>query len=288
MKREAVLLYLRDVLALELAKHKLQQMFSQEESAYRRKQKKLSETDYWRERELNRVGPYWLTILAILAVASLVGYINRQVDSIFLGLAYELVNAAGAVAVILILIWIGMCVSENVKIRSEQRDIWFHNREEAHREEKNKKALAQITQEWNGRKSYLKNELNNVKELLKRAYRMNLLPNPYRNLASVYYIYNYMSSSQENLTDTLLHSHLESGVQRILNKLDDIVAQNERMIFQNRRVEAGNSQLMAQTKKMLESLQSVQDDSTQAAQYSALAAIYSGTSAYFSAANYLK
>ena len=288
MKREAVLLYLRDLLALELAKHKLEQMFRQEEGAYLQKQRKLSETDYWQTSELNRVGPLWLAILVISVVPSLLGYINDRVDSVFLGLISGWANAAGTVAVILVLILIGICVSENVTIRSQQRDAQLHNQEEARREEKNKEMLAQITQKWNVRKSYLKNELDKVKKLLKRAYSLNLLPNPYRNLASVYYIYNYMSSSQENLTDTLLHSHLESGVQRILDKLDDIVIQNERVIFQNRRIEAANSQLTAKTNQMLQSLQNVQADSRQAAQYSALAAIYSGTSAYFSAANYLK
>ena len=47
---------------------------------------------------------------------------------------------------------------------------------------------------WAQRSAYLRNELNKVESLLTEYYNQNILPAPYRNLAALIYIYDYMLS----------------------------------------------------------------------------------------------
>lgn len=78
--------------------------------------------------------------------------------------------------------------------------------------------------------AFYSQEIQKVDALLSEAYSLNILPAPYRNLHSVYYIYEYMSTSQATLEETLLHEHMENGFQRILSRLDTIITQNEKII----------------------------------------------------------
>ena len=126
-----------------------------------------------------------------------------------------------------------------------------------------------------------------MNQLLRSYYSMNILPNTYRNLASVYYIYDYMSSSQENLQDTLLHEHMENGIQRILAKLDTIISQNQELIFRTHILEANSKEMINHNKEMLRSLNQTQLNTADAAKYAELGANYSAATAYFSLANYL-
>lgn len=135
--------------------------------------------------------------------------------------------------------------------------------------------------------NFLKSELDKVNQLLRSYYSMNILPNTYRNLASVYYIYDYMSSSQENLQDTLLHEHMENGIQRILAKLDTIISQNQELIFRTHILEANSKEMINHNKEMLRSLNQTQLNTADAAKYAELGANYSAATAYFSLANYL-
>lgn len=97
--------------------------------------------------------------------------------------------------------------------------------------------------------------MQKVSALLEDAYSLNLLAKPYRNLPSVYYIYEYMSTSQASLKETVMHAQIENGFQRIEKKLDIIINQNEDIIFATRRIEANTAKTVEQTTEMLENLQ---------------------------------
>ena len=130
--------------------------------------------------------------------------------------------------------------------------------------------------------------MNKVESLLTEYYNQNILPAPYRNLAALIYIYDYMSTSKESFQDTLIHEHMANGINKILKKLDQIILQNERMMFHIHRIEAQNKDIVMQNQNMLESLTCVEDNLTETAEYAKLAENYSRTAAYFSAANYLE
>lgn len=97
-----------------------------------------------------------------------------------------------------------------------------------------------------------------------------------------------MSSSQENLKDTLIHEHMENGIQRILKKLDYIIEQNQEIIFHNRILEADNEKIIKQNKGMLSTLKQTEINTEMAAQYAEISANYSKVNTFFSCANYLK
>ena len=168
------------------------------------------------------------------------------------------------------------------------REIRLHNLEEEKRIRKNRELLDEIERKWNKRESYLRSEYQKVRVLLQDAYKMNILATQYRNLASVLYIYDYMASSQASFTDTLIHEHMENGIQRIEAKLDSIVMQNEQIILHNRHQEALNSQMTEKTDNMIRTLQQTERNTMLAAQYAELSAVYSRANAYFGYANYLK
>ena len=146
----------------------------------------------------------------------------------------------------------------------------------------------------NNKEQQLKKELQKVTALLEEAYSLNILAKPYRNLLSVYYIYEYMSASQASLEETFMHEHMENGFQRIEKKLDTIIEQNEEIIFATRQIEANTSRTVGQTTEMLKNLQKslesqqrTEQNTLEAAQYASICATYSKTTAFFSTANYL-
>lgn len=145
-----------------------------------------------------------------------------------------------------------------------------------------------MTTEKEQRVSYWQDQYSKVNTLMERNYNLNILPQPYRNLAALVYIYDYMSTSQESLQDTFLHEHLENGIQRILAKLDTIIAQNRVLIFQNRILEAKSQTMIDQNSQMLSLMAQTEQNTSEAKQYAELAANYSEANAFFTLADYLK
>lgn len=145
-----------------------------------------------------------------------------------------------------------------------------------------------VNYQWRKRSAYLKSEKSKVEALLQNYYGLNILANPYRNLASVYYIYDYMSSCQDSLKETLIHEHMENGIQRILEKLDDVIRSNEEMILRTRVLESHSKRIIEQNEELLKSAERMNESNDLIVENTALIANYSKVNAYFSLANYLK
>lgn len=73
-----------------------------------------------------------------------------------------------------------------------------------------------------------------------------------------------------------------------MNKLDQIIQQNEYIIFNQHRLEAQNDKIVSQNEKMLGSLERTETNTYAAAQYAQMASNYSKATAYFAAALYLE
>lgn len=141
----------------------------------------------------------------------------------------------------------------------------------------------------------LKKELAMADSVLRKAYSHNIIPQPYRNLASICYIYGYMATSQATLKDTLLHAHMENGIQRITSRLNAFMKQNEELILTARRIEYNTEQQLAQNQQILRGLQqnlSAQQRTAQntreISQYAKIAATNTQTSAFFQMATYFQ
>lgn len=159
---------------------------------------------------------------------------------------------------------------------------------------KNDEEYSKLKGKWDKYLDYLDNERDKVQALLDNEYNLNLIPKYYRELAPIYYIYEYMSTSKESLTDTLLHTHIEDGIRRIEKKLDCIIEQNKEIIFGNRKIINNTRQLHEDTTQMLYNMEQqlksqeyIENNTEEAAYYAKIAANYCEANAYFSLAKYL-
>ncbi|MCD8147743.1 MAG: hypothetical protein LUD84_10810 [Clostridiales bacterium] len=375
INRDALILYLRDLRDLEMARYHIKNMIAREEAAYQKTDAQLQKDlqkalqspnfDFWefqpeREQNYSWKGSTGVCILGIIVgtilfVVSIPGIQSGSSSSNFFlfefigGLVLLFFSLLMTVGVIMVVSCVVVIIKDisgerkyreelektNAEIRARNREneerARQHNAEERERKEQytqhcaeSKKKYARLRvknqQKWGKRKQFLEGERDRVKGLLDDAYGENILPAPYRQLAPLYYIYDYMSTSRVSFEDTLMHEHMESGFQRILARLDKIVENEAEEIFHLRRMEAQNEKMIAQNEDMLVALEminnSIQDSSLrmnatlggirdntyqtsryaqqtsqyaqQASQYAGIAATYSAANVYFSWANYLK
>lgn len=291
MNREAMLLYLRDLRDLEVARNRINEIIHKEYNITKRKWDDLNRTnlvDVPAKEKNSRLGTAFIAMCFIsgcLMLFLIWPSFSRPGadDDIFL----KIFTFGAILAIIAGFLSLGVrrwFISDNKK-DIERAEV--HNAIEVLRVSDNAEESRNLERRWKERLTYLENERNEVSALLEKSYSLNIIANQYRTLASIYYIYDYMSSSQATLEETLMHEHMENGIQRILSKLDGIIESNQQIIFQNRAIEASNRKMIAQNEQMLTSLQSTEYNTAIAAQYAGVAASYSAANAYFSAANYL-
>ena len=152
----------------------------------------------------------------------------------------------------------------------ENNKIIFQNRDDELRKLKNHQKQ---------REAYFQSELNRIDSILKDFWNMNIIPNRYRNLPSIIWIYDWMSSSQETLESTLMHAHIEEGIQRIEKKMDQIIDKIEESIRETRLLNERTSSIISQNQSMLASLERTERNTSIAAEYSQLSANYNKANA---------
>lgn len=290
MNRDAFLIYLRDLRDLEFAKKSLDTALTQGKDNYDGQVNFLNRTNYKQADSDLFVHVLLDSIKVLIAAFGLVIVIpmTKRVtlfperNFLFFGTIDAVVTyLIAGILIIYIIAKIVMFILRVIKSISDKKEVREHNRQEAIAEENRKKQLVTLNATWNKESASLKKQYNKVDTLLKNGYNLNLIPSPYRNLASLYYIYDYMSTSQASLEDTLMHEHMENGIQRILSRLDSIIAQNEQIIFQNRQLEAQNRQMIERTDRMLASLQRTEQNTLEGKQYAQINAQHTQTIAFF-------
>lgn len=130
----------------------------------------------------------------------------------------------------------------------------------------------------------IKEEYRRADELLQSAYSANIIPVQFRNIYAVWYIHDFITTSNESLANALVLRNLDE----IKQKLDTIIEQNNRMIIQNAVLMSQNSQILQQNQDMLGKLKNMEDNIERASQYAQIAANNAEVCAYMSCANYLK
>lgn len=140
------------------------------------------------------------------------------------------------------------------------------------------------------------NELQRVTLLLADAYRNPILVPTYRNLASVYYIYEKMSQSQESLGDILMREHMENGIEKLEEKLEEkldrVLTETEDTILWMRRRESREKkavertmQMLQDLKKALESQPRTKQSILEISQYAGICETYRRTNDFFAEGN---
>lgn len=286
MKREALMLYLQNVRDLEVAKHRLEVLYNDEHNTYRKRVQQLPTTvSEPKHEEPNDYPGGALSAVIVLAIFALVTFSDAPALS-----AFCIVGLVTALIVFFIRLAnythsVASCKEQNARAESNHQI-------QVAKAEQNQAQLQTLNKEWERREMGFRKEYAKVTELLKNFYNMNILPSQYRTLSSVCYIYDYMSTSQASLQDTLIHEHMENGIQRLESKLNVIIYRIENVVYETRCMRQENRQalerIIAQNSDMLGQLQRIEVNAENAATYAELASNYSKANAYFSAADYLK
>lgn len=275
MDRNAIVLYLREVRDLEFAQRKIIQTHNLEKKSFEKEEQRLivphfSDPGDYHEYSVNIP---WA------------GFIGGGILVLFI--AFPLLEILG-------IYLLYKSIKQYNKEKQLQKDSYESYKEsiemykkDMERIEGNKEEYAIISEQWNKKNEFWHEEYDTVTTLLNNYYALNILPQPYRNIQSVYYLYDYMSTSKESLSDAFLHEHMENGIQKILARLDQIVAQNEEIIFSLRRIEAQNQEVIDQNYTAISSLEKTKETTQEISKKMDVGNNYLRATTYFSAASYL-
>lgn len=288
MERKAVLIYLRDVWDLEFAKRKLTELYDQEKKKVKQKLEYLETPHYCDEVQKN-----WIPsaiALGVFGVMTLICFLIMQMRS------YTLVDLMRSAVfrtffwtlLVIFVVLLILTIIDVVKSDRRLTEAREANERERERLEENEPEIRRVKAYWEKRSKYLKDQYSTVCRLLDSYYGQNLIAKPYRNLPSLIYLYDFMSTSQSTLSEAQYHAHLEEGIKKIEAKLDTVVKQKEKNVFYQRISEAHDRALISQHKRMIESLRKTDHNNVNVAEYAKLSDNYGETVEFFGKAEYLE
>ncbi|SEK99239.1 hypothetical protein SAMN02910353_01667 [Ruminococcus sp. YRD2003] len=111
-----------------------------------------------------------------------------------------------------------------------------------------------------------------VGALLAKAYSANIIPQQFRNIQGVYYLYDYLSTSNQSLSEALMQANLES----IKQKMDKMIQLQSVQIIQQ-------AQTNAKLGQLIEISEDIRMNTALAAKYAEIAAINSALNAQLAA-----
>ena len=106
---------------------------------------------------------------------------------------------------------------------------------------------------------------------LNEAYSINIIPLTFRNIQGIYYLYDYLSTSNHSLSEALVQCNLEA----IKQKLDSAINLQGKAIIQQAQA---NHALFAQNQSILETAQATMNNTAVAAKYAQICAVNSAVS----------
>ena len=120
-------------------------------------------------------------------------------------------------------------------------------------------------------KTEIHDEIDEIKSTLQKAYSANIIPQQFRNIEGVYYLYDYLSTSKQSLSEALLQANLEA----IKQKLDNMIKLQSVQIIQQAQTNAKLDTMKAQNDRLLELSEATMNNTAVAAQYAQIAAVNS-------------
>lgn len=151
-------------------------------------------------------------------------------------------------------------------------------------------ASSKHMQFWTDTQSLIKklngiyNEHTKVTELLTKAYNVNIIPKQFRTLQAIFFLRDYISTSNETLSSAFLHCDLDV----IKQKLDIIIEKQEEIIIGQAIISAQNKELISRNQQTLDRLSSIEANTGRSAQYAEIAANNAEACAWIGLANYIK
>lgn len=269
INRDITIQYLYDVRALEVAKIKLQKRIEENTE----KCKHLGIPQLFAKPDNDSSIPvcgigFMCLIFATLMV--IIGYFGE------VGALFVFSFVLGVIAIVCF----GFCISKKSKYEQECRvytDAVSSDKKRVELELAEKSKLEQEVQDTRG-------ELGEAEKLLEKSYGVNLIPKQFRDIYSIFYLYEYLSTSQESLQSALLHYNLEE----IKTKMDEVIRLQSEIILQQAIQTAHLEEIQEQNTKMLRHAAETERNTALAAQYAQIAANNAEACAWIGVANYIK
>ncbi len=131
--------------------------------------------------------------------------------------------------------------------------------------------IANRRKEFSPIKSDLLIEINECEEILKQAYSANIIPMQFRTIEGVYYLYDYLSTSNQTLSEALMQANLEA----IKQKLDQMIQLQSAQIIQQAQTNAQLAEIQDTNNRILATAQQTAKTAALAAKYAAISAVNS-------------
>ena len=127
--------------------------------------------------------------------------------------------------------------------------------------------------EFNNNKTSVEQDINTEIEefsaILEKAYNANIIPMQFRTIEGVYYLYDYLSTSNQSLSEALMQANLEA----IKQKLDDMIKLQSVQIIQQAQTNAKLDDIQDTNNRILATAQQNARNSSLAAKYAAITAV---------------
>lgn len=263
--RDVVIQYLYDLRNLEIAKVKLHKRMK--ETTEKCKGLGIPQLLKKRDNSFSILGSIGIIILIIAIFMGVVGISTSTIEIIFT----SFVSFVSAIS----------CFVIYFKQKKET-EIDYNNsvRNDRQRVEKEKKEKEQLENDYKN----IENELTEAESLLQKSYSVNLIPLQYRNIQAIFYLYNYLSTSQENIQSALLQCNLEE----VKIKMGTMIEQQSEMILEMAIQNAQLEEMKSQSRRLLNHAAQTERNTALAAQYAKIAANNAEATAWIGIANYIK
>lgn len=129
-----------------------------------------------------------------------------------------------------------------------------------------------------------RDELKTAAELLEKEYDLDIIPKQYRNISAIYFLHDFISTSNETLTTALPRCNLD----KIQQQLDSVIQQQKESIINQAIIISQNEEKIRQNQQTLNRLAAIERNTANGAKYAKIAANNAETCAWIGVANYIQ
>lgn len=258
MGRDAQLVYLRDVCHLETLKAALSARYRAEQYNVETKKKELLTPQTMAQPKKKNNG--CLIAAALYIGGAMIIFISTMVLGEVIG-GSSFTNSEGTLSArigeIVPYVVIAVVLALVIRRRASDSKKELHNVEKHNERDRERIAhnslyyTEHVEKPWKARSSALSEAYRETDSLLSENYSLNLIPLQFRNLSSVQYIYDFMSTSQLSFEQAVYQAQIDDGIRRIESRLDVVIQQNEDQIRQLYAIRENTERIISQNQLIL-------------------------------------
>lgn len=273
LSHEALTIYLRNLRTLEFIKYQCKESIRKINNKLYNMECDLNNVKYKPPKPCRSTPPKF-------DVAGLFGMIIFcGIVGLIVGCLCDLVFIILPLSIIIAIIWTCYYYNEDKEAYfADQRR--FANEERQYKTQYNnniayyQNRLSQFKPEAQKRMNKINAYIKHIDNMLKNAYSLNIIPNQFRNIYGITYLYDFISTSNLSLSDAVINCNL----QQIKDKLDFIIRQCDEIIRQQKTTNANLKEIQRQNNQLLKESKNISNNTTLAAQYCEIVAENSAVS----------